>query len=258
MIATEPAPVVTLGNILLTPTGVFRRLHQRGRLVPLLREAVVEQVVLEQAKQTNLSVSTSELQQAADLFRHRHGLASAEQTRQWLAREHLTVADFEAGLERDLLIARFKRHLTEPHVAGHFAAHKGRYAKVQLRQVVVGSEEVARELLAQLTDEGRDFAALAREHSLDAPSRLAGGSLGLVPRAALPPPAADAVFGAKAGELVGPFAGAQGVHLFLVEDLPEPALDDETAAAIREELFAAWLREKMRDVRIDLSWLSNE
>ena len=45
------------------------------------------------------------------------------------------------------------------------------------------------------------------------------------------------------------------MSLFLVEALPEPVLDDATAAVIRQELFDAWLAEHLREMRIDLSWL---
>jgi parvulin-like peptidyl-prolyl isomerase len=200
-------------------------------------------------------VTDADLQQAADRFRHRHGLAGAEQTRQWLAAQGLSVDDFEAVLERDLLVGRFKEHLTQPGVAEHFAAHRERYAQARLRQIVAASEGEARELLAQLTDEGRDFAELAREHSRHGPSRLVGGSLGVVPRHALPAAAAEAVFAARAGAVVGPVATDQGWHLFQVEALAEPLLDDATAAVIRQELFNAWLKEQLQRVRLDLSWL---
>src|ERR1043166_5601180 len=102
MTDTEPPFAVRLDNVSLTPTDVMRRLHQRRRLVPLLREAVVEALLLLQAKEAGLAVAPAALQQAADRFRHRHGLTTAEQMGQWLARESLSVEDFEAGLEREL------------------------------------------------------------------------------------------------------------------------------------------------------------
>jgi parvulin-like peptidyl-prolyl isomerase len=257
MISLDTKTAATLDGVSLSPHDLLVRLHQRRRLVPLLREAVVEQVLLLQARQAGLSVSDADLQQAADRFRHRLGLGSAEQTRQWLTREGLTVEEFEAGLECDLLVEKFKHHLAQPRLADHFVAQRDRYAQAQLRQIVVGSEEVARELLAQIIDEGCDFAALACEHSLHGPSRLAGGSLGLVPRYTLPPASAEAIFAARAGTVIGPVAGEQGFHLFLVEALAEPTLDEQTATAIRQELFDAWLKDRLQDVRIDLSWLQS-
>src|SRR5438270_11275181 len=48
---------------------------------------------------------------------------------QWLAREGLAIDDFEPAVERDLLIGKFQRHLTQPRVAVPFAAHTGRWAR---------------------------------------------------------------------------------------------------------------------------------
>jgi parvulin-like peptidyl-prolyl isomerase len=251
------SPAATLGAASVSPHDLLLRLHQHRRLVQLLREAVVEQLLLLQAQQAGLAVPAQELQQAADSFRHRHGLTGAEQTRQWFARERLAAEDFEAGLERDLLVSKFKHHLTQSRLAEHFAAHRARYAQAQLRQIVVASEGLARELLSRITDEGQDFADLARTHSLHSSSRLAGGTLGLVHRFALPPEAAQAVFAAAPGAVVGPVDSEQGFHLFLVEALPEPALDEPTAALIREELFASWMKEQLGNVQIDLRWLQS-
>ena len=55
-------------------------LKRRGRLPSLLREALAEKLVLEAARQASLAVSGAELQQAADRFRYRQGLTSADQT----------------------------------------------------------------------------------------------------------------------------------------------------------------------------------
>jgi parvulin-like peptidyl-prolyl isomerase len=247
----------TLDGVSLSPHELLVYVHQSRQLVPLLRQAVTRAYLLHQAREAALAITPGELQKAADRFRHRQGLTTSEQTHRWLAQEGLTVEDFEAGLESDLLVARLKDHWTGPRIAAHFAAHRDRYAQARLRQIVVASEEVARELLAQITEEGRDFAELARQHSLHAPSRLAGGSLGLVPRFALPTAAAKAIFAARAGAIVGPVASDQGPLLYLVEDLSEPALDDTTAALIREELFGDWLKERLQDLRFDLSWLDS-
>jgi parvulin-like peptidyl-prolyl isomerase len=255
--ATLSASVGTIAGAPISLVDVLRGLHQRGRLLPLLKEAVAEQVLLNHAAREGLAVSDAELQQAADRFRHRHGLLGAEQTRQWLAREGLTVEDFEADLERDLRLAKLKRHLTEPHVADRFNAEGDRYGRAALRQIVVASEGTARELLAQVTEEGQDFAELARKHSLHGPSRLAGGSLGVVARYALPADVAEAVFAASPGDVVGPLPGLDGFRLILVEELLPPELDDETRAVIRQDLFDAWLKDQLKDVRIDLSWLQS-
>lgn len=74
-----------------------------------------------------------------------------------------------------------------------------------------------------------------------------------MPRWALSKAAADLIFAAKPGKVVGPIATTQGFHLYLVEALPEPALDETTAAVLRREIFDEWLAEQLRDAQIDLS-----
>jgi parvulin-like peptidyl-prolyl isomerase len=229
----------------------------RRCLRPLLFDALAEKLVLDAARLADLAVGARELQEAADRFRQQHGLTSAERMQQWLATEGLTVDEFEASLERDLLVEKFRRHLAEPGLAAYFAAQHERFTRARLRQIVVASEGQARELLAQIKDEGRDFAELAREHSLD-PSARTGGSLGVVLRAGLPPAAADAIFTAREGNAAGPVLTRQGFHLFLVETFLPAELDEVTVGRIRSELFADWQRARLRDFRIHLSWLDSQ
>jgi parvulin-like peptidyl-prolyl isomerase len=249
--------VVSSGGLSLSLRDWLVYLKQRGRLLPLLRQGAVDHVVARRAAEAGLAVTAAELQAAANAFRRRHGLTSAADTHAWLARQRLTVDDFERSLEADLLAAKFRDHLTRDHLPSHFAAYRERYARARLRQIIVASEGTARELLAQVADEGRDFAELARAHSLDNASRPTGGSLGAVPRLALPASAADVIFRAKPGSVVGPVPTDRGFALFLVEELLPAELDEEMAALIRRELFDAWLAEQLRDVRIDLSWLGD-
>jgi parvulin-like peptidyl-prolyl isomerase len=247
--------LASTAGVSLSLARLLRSLHCRGQLRTLVLDALARQLALDAAHQAGLSCTPAELQAAADRFRQRHNLSNAEQTHAWLAREGLTVADLETGLESDLLIDKFRQHLTEPRLAGTFAASRDRFARARLRQILVASEAAARELLAQLRDQGRDFADLAREHSLDPGSRQLGGSLGLVSRHALPLAIGDALFAARPGTVVGPLASEHGFHLFLVEGLLTPMLDEAAAAVLRQAIFDAWLRDQLRDVRLHLDLL---
>jgi parvulin-like peptidyl-prolyl isomerase len=251
----DSSRVVTAGEVSLSLGDWLANLKRRGRLVPLLREGMRDRLVVQRALEAGLSVSDAELQAVADAFRRRHGLTSAAATTAWLARQGLTVEDFEEALEADLLAEKLQDHLTRDRIAAHFAAHAGRHARARLRRIVLAGEELARELLAQISSEGGDFVELARAHSLDHACRAAGGSLGLVPRWGLSAPAAEAIFAARPGDVIGPIASGQGFQLFLVEELLPGVLDEETTAVIRQELFDGWLAEQLRDVRIDLASL---
>lgn len=250
-------PAAVLGDLTLTLSDWLRCLHQRAQLLPLLREGAVEQFLLHQARQVGLSVSVEELQAAVDAFRRRHGLTSAEQTHAWLSARRLSVNDFEDTLERDLLIEKLKNHLTRDRSAGHFEAHQADYARARLRLILVGREDLARELSHQIRDEGSDFAGLARAHSLH-PSREAGGQVGTFFRRQMAPALAEAVFAARAGDVVGPLASAQGFQLVLVEELLPAQLNPELASLIRQELFDAWVREQLANHPLTFPLIENQ
>jgi parvulin-like peptidyl-prolyl isomerase len=237
---------VTVDGVCLSLGDWLTHLKRRGPLLPLLREAALDRLLTQQASEAGLTVSDAELQAAADTFRRRQGLSSAADTHAWLCRQGLTAENLEQSLEADLLAEKFKEHLTRDRIVKHFAAHRDDYAGAQLRLIVVDREDFARELLAQIFDEGREFAALAREHSLHL-SQSEGGQLGLVLRRQLPASIADAVFAAREGEVVGPLATPQGFQLFLVEARRPATLDRSLTALIQQELFDAWVHEQLSD-----------
>jgi parvulin-like peptidyl-prolyl isomerase len=247
-------PAAKLADVTLSLGDCLVRLKERCRLQPLLRDMVLEAFLLRRASEAGLAVSTEQLQAAADDFRRRQGLRSAEQTNAWLLREGLSVQNLEAALERDLLVARLREHVTAPLIEGHFAKHRDRYDRVHLSQILVARADLARELLTQIRTEGTDFAELAREHSLHGPSRDRGGDLGVLSRQQLPA-GAEVVFTAREGEVIGPIALPDGFHLFRVSRLSAAELDGPTAELIRKELFDAWVAEKLGAAQPELPLL---
>jgi peptidyl-prolyl cis-trans isomerase C len=83
--------------------------------------------------------------------------------------------------------------------------------KIRLRQIIVASRSEAEKLRALLL-EGADFAALARQHSLD-PTRARDGELGSVARGELLPELEAAAFALAPGELSRPIQSRRGFHL---------------------------------------------
>ncbi len=247
-------PIAKLGDVSFFLRELAGWARQRGRLIPLLREAFVEVLLARLAGKIGLTISEEELQSAADNYRRRHSLLSAQDTDVWLRGQHLSAVDFERTLERELLIEKLRHHVTIDRIADHFAKHSDRYACVRLSVLVVASEGEGRELLHRLTDEGADFATLARTHSL-IQSRRSGGDIGIVCRAALPRSIGEAIFLALPGEVVGPFLESDGYHLYRVEERFDAVLDASTSTLIREELFAEWGSEQLRGVIFDIDWL---
>ena len=231
---------------------LLHTLKLQGRLWPLVAEALADKVIATAARQEGLRVRAEELQRAADAFRLRHGLSKAADTRRWLAANRLSQADLEEGLQRALLRDKLAERVTAGRVEKWFAENRGRFDRARLRHLVVDGEGVAQELLQRVQEDGADFADLARRYSLDAASRAAGGSLGVVLRQRLAADVAAAVFAAGKGAVVGPFQTAAGHVLVQVEEVLLGQLDGATAAAIRQELFRDWLARQIQNGQVEV------
>lgn len=87
--------------------------------------------------------------------------------------------------------------------------------EVQARHIVVASEEEATAVIARL-DEGGDFAAIARELSIDRATAPLGGQVGWFTRAMMTPAFSRAAFATPEGEKAPPFETEFGWHILEV------------------------------------------
>ena len=95
----------------------------------------------------------------------------------------------------------------------------------RLRRIVCKTEAQAGEALKKLQG-GAAFAAVAKSSSLDSSTAPNGGEAGWVHRNDLPPEMAAKLFGAKAGEVVGPLQAGGAWALLEVEEVKTPTADE--------------------------------
>ena len=84
-----------------------------GRIVPALRDVLQRKVTAQAAGKAGITVSTAELQKAADYFRLAHGFNKARDTEDWLKSKAISIEALEEHLETNLLISKFKNYLVE-------------------------------------------------------------------------------------------------------------------------------------------------
>lgn len=107
--------------------------------------------------------------------------------------------------------------------------------EVRARHILVASRDEAREVLRQLED-GADFAALARQVSLDPATRLEGGDIGYFTAAGILPEFARVAFATQRGAVSEPFQTEAGWHVLTVIDRrsqPRPSLDEMRPSIVR-------------------------
>jgi len=136
-----------------------------------------------------------------------------------------------------------------------FDANKDKLGKpeaVHLRHILAKNEADANELVAKIKG-GADFLTLAREKSLAASGKAAGGDYGFVSRGMLPPEIDEVAFSLKAGELkVVP--GPRGQHILQVVEkrAAQTASFDEVKEDLREMLLAEKLKDASQPYLLEL------
>lgn len=234
--------------------SVLRKAKFTGQL-QFLHDAVDAALIRQAAAQQSLEVSDEELQQAADEFRLEHNLHDVEATESWLAANHLSYEAWEASLEEQSLARKLRDALTAQKIEQHFAENRLSFDTATISQLVVKDEGVARELRAQIVEDEADFHGLARQFSIDNATKLASGFVGTVRRTEMEALIEAGVFGAKPGQIVGPYKTDAGWSLIKIETQHRGQLNDATREAIKAQLFDEWLKEQRRKARIKFSLL---
>lgn len=136
-----------------------------------------------------------------------------------------------------------------------FDANKDKLGKPEaahLRHILAKNEAEANELVAKIKG-GADFQTLAREKSLAASGKAAGGDYGFVSRGMLPPEIDEVAFSLKAGE-VKVVPGPRGQHILQVVEkrAAQAASFDEVKEDLREMLLAEKLKDASQPYLLEL------
>jgi peptidyl-prolyl cis-trans isomerase C len=117
--------------------------------------------------------------------------------------------------------------------------------ELQARHILVGSEELAKEIADKLA-KGGDFAALAKEHSVDAGSKENGGMLGFFGKGQMVPQFEQAAFALEKGQLSKPVQSQFGWHIIKVEDKrqkPPPTFDQ-----VKDQILGSLMKSQAQTV----------
>ena len=238
---------ITYASGCITAEEIVKALGLSGQLATVCAEIVRQKEVIIRADELGVSLSDEEIQQFCDNFRMLQGLHSAEETMQFLSRHGLTVDDFEEFCKGAVLTNVLRDHLAdEKAIADYFVNNRSDLDLARVSTIMVADKNLASEIVMQVTEDGEDFHALAREHSLDEQTKGGGGYVGMVSRSMLSSDTSAKVFNAEAGDLVGPFEKEGMFQLILVEEVIKAELNDEIKEGIKERIFNEWLAEILK------------
>src|SRR5262245_34897598 len=244
--STPMAPLATVnGEDLDLLSAIRLSIFEGGSFV----NDVVDGVLLRQyAAERGIANTDAELQLAADELRYARGQEAAETVRQWLRENHQDVLSYQDGIDLMLLRNKIRNAIPAEEIKAYYAEHAVEFETAEVYSIRVDNENLAKELVAQMNDEGANFHVLAMEHSRDDATRRLGGFAGNLARAEMTGPVAAAVFASRPVTIIGPVKTEHGWNLFKVTKIHKPTLEqstDRVRLALMDQLLSK-LRAKAR------------
>ena len=254
MVNGEPITQEDLYKILLEKNG-------EAMLTALINDRIREIEV----KKQNITVSNEEIEKAlASLLTQYRG--NEDYLNEVLESYNMTMADlrlnakynieFKKIIEKDITV-------TESEMKSYFEFEKEAFTQpeqVKVRHILVNSEAKAKEVKEKLS-EGADFAALAKEYSIDEANNNTGGELGFIYSWDVAPEFADVAFSMAIGEISDPVKSSYGYHIINLLDRKEEKVAnyEDSKDAIRESLleqktqadYDNWLERKYIEYNVE-------
>jgi putative peptide maturation system protein len=219
---------------------------------PLLQRLIDTCLVREALEKEPIEVSDEELQSAMDEFRAARGLGSREAMLAWMKDNGLDLSRLERHLEWETTKAKLRRKVVGNRIEEHFAGARSTFDVVEVAELVFEDPAQASRVAEALQRGKADFFALAAEAFVQ---RRAQGNLFIrATREELAPAAAEALFGAEPGAIVGPVRVNDTSHVYRVLARHRAELDRATYERIEQKLFEEWLARQRSSARIEWNW----
>lgn len=241
----------------------------------VLDRLVDDELITQQASELRLTITPEQIDASIAEIKRQNNIGDA-QLADALRAQGMTMATYRADLKKQLLRFRViniavgsKVNISDEDVRAYYDRHyKAGGANVQVRAShvflalppdadagVVAEKQALGRKLVERARAGEDFAALARQHSDDAPTRAEGGDLGYFGKDLLPKAIEELVFSMKVGEVRGPVRADRGFHVIklvdrkVAEAKPLPDVEDDIRMQLRQKEMEKQTKSYLADLR---------
>jgi foldase protein PrsA len=203
---------------------------------------VVENLILQQAIESEYKVSDKEVKEAIAAQKEQYG----ESFDAFLAQQGITEKFFNKNIKSQLIQQKMIESIkvSDEDIDAGIANMK---KEINARHILVKDKKTADEVLAKLK-EGGDFAKLAKEYSTEEIAQETGGDLGWFGPSKMVPEFEKAAFALKKGEISEPVKTSFGYHIIELLDTREAKLeqtDEELKAEVTDKLKEVQFEEKL-------------
>jgi foldase protein PrsA len=211
-----------------------------------LRQQVLDQmindtVIAQQAEKEGIKVTDNDVN--ARLAQMIQDAGSVDKLNEYLKQNQITLADFCSQIRSNVVGEAMLNRVT--------SALPTKVEQVHVRQILVSTAAQAQQVKKQL-DAGGDFAALAKQYSLDESSKTNGGDLGWAPKGRFDPQFEAVAFQLKVGQVSDVVQTQFGYHLIKVEGHESAReLPPELLQNARQQAFLTWLQAVRQGIKIE-------
>ena len=192
----------------------------------ILESMITEKIVLQRAREINISVSKMDLERKLMDIRRDYG----DNFFDLLRAQNVQYEDWCEELKKEMLLDKLVAADVNAHVRvseneaeDYFHDHPGicqAETRIRASQIIVRDPDKAREIKVRL-DHGENFAVVATRESLG-PEASRGGDLGLITPQTMPEPLDKTLFQLPAGKISPIVKSAYGYHILKVTEI-QPA-----------------------------------
>ena len=237
--------VASVNKVEITKDKLYESLVDAGG-PQILEGLITEEVINQELDKKSIKISdediTNEVNSVKKLF------PSEQEFEMALAMQGVSMENFREQTKMQLQLTKLlgdKIKVTDEEIKAAFEQNKARYDKpeqVHAAHILVKTKEEAEAIIKQLKDEKADFAAIAKEKSIDPGSKDEGGDLGYFGRGKMVQPFDEAVFKMKKGDISSePVKTENGYHVIKLIDHQEAkkATLEENKEDVRKQIVAS-------------------
>ncbi|RCJ29880.1 hypothetical protein A6769_35110 [Nostoc punctiforme NIES-2108] len=246
----ESNPLFVIDGEAISLEQALQYLRIAGELPKTLREITQQHVLEKEIQMLGIEEpSTDIIEQLILEFRLQKQLTTPDIFQLWLASQRLAYSDFRHSIIFRLQLESLKSKVTEPKIQNYFEENKALLDRIVLSRIVVETAETAQGLKEKIEQHDADFTQLAKQFSIVDDS-VVGGVMGSVMRGQMPKPIYEATESAQQGQIIGPLEIEGRYCLLKIEQLLPVKLEGELKQELENRLFNEWLREKIREIKI--------
>lgn len=232
-------PVVELAGRPWLTLSEINRLVRQHELGPTLAKAWVLDELL-----AAIPMAPERERELVQAWHQRRQLQDSKALAAWLCTAGLSRADLPAVAGREERLARFCQHRWGDEIEVHYLRRKAELDRVVYSLIRVNERGLADELHQRIVEGETDFTELAPRFS-SGQERHTRGVIGPMPLAMAHAEIASRLRIGQPGQIWPPFQVADvWVVLRLEQQLPT-RLNEETRSRMMDELFQAWLNERV-------------